>query len=352
MAQPSRLRLSLNRQHRTRTNLRHRAGRVAQAAMRRSMLWLIDGLGWTRTTLLQRHGFRRTWVQTSVGPLHLLEAQGQGSGPTWIFIHGFASQAADWAGLLQEMVPHCRRLVAVDLPGHGRSPITAAGLNAETLTEAGVQAVTQMLAPGERCVLVGNSMGGLGAVRCAQRLPERVAGLVLLSPAGAPMASAELDALLEVFNVSSLPTALQFVDRLYVNGCRARHITALAVMAQLNQPALQELLRHYRTYPFLTDAEVANLPTCLLVWGAGDEFFPTSSKAFYSGALNPERTQVVTPPEFGHTPFLDRPQAVARIMLAWAQQQQVHLGAPPPSGRAGRRAAAASVPAPPAAPPA
>jgi pimeloyl-ACP methyl ester carboxylesterase len=308
-----------------RANVTERAVHAAQTALRASMLALIDSVGWGKTKLLQRHGFRRVWVNTSVGPVHVLDAPGQGAGATWVFIHGFASQAVDWFGLLRDMQPKCRRLIALDLPGHGHSPVSAAGLNAETLTEAGVQAIGQLLAPHEQIVLVGNSMGGLGAVRYAQRVPDRVLAMVLLSPAGAPMAKDEIEALLQVFNINSLASALQFVDKLFVNGCRARHITALGVMAHLNRPALQSLLEQYRTYPFLTRKEVSELPPCLLVWGAGDEFFPNSSKHFYSTALDANRSQVATPKEFGHTPFLDRPHDVARIVLDWAHNSDIRL---------------------------
>jgi pimeloyl-ACP methyl ester carboxylesterase len=39
----------------------------------------------------------------------------------------------------------------------------------------------------KECILIGNSLGGFIATRFASKWPKLVAGLVLLSPAGAPL---------------------------------------------------------------------------------------------------------------------------------------------------------------------
>ena len=285
----------------------------------RGMLALIEALSTGRTLSLYARGFRAHRIVTRKGPVHILDAKGGSKGVTWAFVHGFASRASDWHSLMLLMLPHCARILAIDLPGHGRSPVTAAGLNAETLTEAGIEAIRQILGPQEQCVPVGNSMGGLGAIRLAQHLPERVPALALISPAGAPLDAGQMEALLASFAIQDLKAALGFVDRLYPDAGRARHLQARAILAYFNQPGLQSLLQHYRTYPFLRQDELGALPKCLLVWGQADAFFPPENRIFYEKGLRSAHTTVVTPERFGHTPFLDQPQAVAQVLLNWAR---------------------------------
>ena len=279
-----------------------------------AMLKLIGGVSATKAMLLGRKGFVQHRVATSVGPVQVFEAWGGGQGPTWVFLHGFASQATDWYPLLVRMLPYCRRIIAIDLPGHGRSPVPARGLIAETMTPAMCDAILDRLNAPEvsadpvarNCVLVGNSMGGLGAIRVAQHAADRVVGLVLVSPAGAPMQQPEMDALLALFDLRDIRSALRFIDKLYVNGCSARYLSALAALAHLNRPHLQDLLKLYRQYTFIRAEELYDLPQTLLIWGDEDTFFPPSSRNFYCRSLQPEKTEVVTPARFGHTPFLIR----------------------------------------------
>lgn len=94
------------------------------------------------------------------------------------------------------MVPLLRRLGerfavhAPDLPGFGRSPGPADVLDVPALARFLSQ--WMKVAGLRRAVLVGNSMGCQVAVDLAARLPDQVAGLVLLSPTMDPSAATRL----------------------------------------------------------------------------------------------------------------------------------------------------------------
>lgn len=81
-----------------------------------------------------------------------------------------------WEEDLDRLAESGHRAIAVDLPGFGDSPppeIDAPWTDVlATLDELGA----------ERFVLVGNSFGGAVAMRVAALAPERVAGLMLVSP--------------------------------------------------------------------------------------------------------------------------------------------------------------------------
>jgi pimeloyl-ACP methyl ester carboxylesterase len=103
---------------------------------------------------------------------------GTGGRPV-VLLHSSAGNVSHWAGLLPHL-RRTRRALALDLPGHGRSPAPPrwsipdqAEQVAETLTASGIRDF----------VLVGHSLGGAISVALAGAHPERVAGLFLLDPA-------------------------------------------------------------------------------------------------------------------------------------------------------------------------
>jgi alpha-beta hydrolase superfamily lysophospholipase len=67
--------------------------------------------------------------------------------------------------------------------GHGRTalPPTTEDLekDAEAFPEAVAQVMQALLQPDEQAFMWGNSLGGLVSVKVAQRLPDRIAGIVL-----------------------------------------------------------------------------------------------------------------------------------------------------------------------------
>jgi pimeloyl-ACP methyl ester carboxylesterase len=106
-----------------------------------------------------------------------------GSGPrTLVLIHGLAANAGFWRDNIPELARH-HRVIAVDLPGYGRSQKDAAypytlsffaATLARLVEELGVGAVN----------IVGHSMGGQIAMTLALQRPDLVESLVLVAPAG------------------------------------------------------------------------------------------------------------------------------------------------------------------------
>lgn len=91
------------------------------------------------------------------------------------FLHGFTQRGDSWAELWS-LLGDGRRLVAVDLPGHGGSPDTGA-----TLPEAARALAATWDALGiEESALVGYSLGGRLALFVAASLPARVTHLVTI----------------------------------------------------------------------------------------------------------------------------------------------------------------------------
>ena len=100
--------------------------------------------------------------------------------PCVVFIHGALNDHSVWTLLARWFAHHGYGVLAVDLPGHGRSagpPLPSVEALADwvlaLLDAAGVQ----------QAALVGHSMGSLIALEAAARAPERVTRLVMLGTA-------------------------------------------------------------------------------------------------------------------------------------------------------------------------
>ena len=109
-----------------------------------------------------------------------------------IFIHGAGLDHTVWTLPARHFARHGRNVIAVDLPGHGRSagtPLSSVEAMADWIID-----VIDALGVG-KTALVGHSMGSLVALDCAARHGERVRALALLgSTAPMPVADALLDA--------------------------------------------------------------------------------------------------------------------------------------------------------------
>ncbi len=100
---------------------------------------------------------------------------------TLVLIHGFAGSHRIWDGVLQ-FLPQELRVLAPDLPGHGRSLDVAGAGKARACAAAVINALDEREVNSFH--LAGHSFGGAVAVLVALQVPERVKTLTLLSPGG------------------------------------------------------------------------------------------------------------------------------------------------------------------------
>jgi pimeloyl-ACP methyl ester carboxylesterase len=97
--------------------------------------------------------------------------------PELVFVHGTAQNAHTWDTVALALRPH--PLVALDLPGHGRSSWRAdARYDPRSLADDIAVAIA-VLAPNAKAV-VGMSLGGLTSIALAVRHPELVRKLVIV----------------------------------------------------------------------------------------------------------------------------------------------------------------------------
>ena len=109
--------------------------------------------------------------------------------PTIVFVHGAANDHSVWALQSRYFALHGFNVLAVDLPGHGRSEGAALAS-----VEAIAAWIAQLLdATGvARAALVGHSLGSLVTLACAARHSNRVTKIALLGPAAPMLVGEEL----------------------------------------------------------------------------------------------------------------------------------------------------------------
>jgi len=114
------------------------------------------------------------------GPVHVVDFGGNPDGPAVVLVHGLGGSHLNW-DLLAPRLTGAARVVALDLPGFGRSE---PGERTASV-RANVAALARFLEQevGEPAVLVGNSMGGMISILLTGERPDLVSGLVLLDPA-------------------------------------------------------------------------------------------------------------------------------------------------------------------------
>ncbi|MGW1171763.1 alpha/beta fold hydrolase [Streptomyces sp. NPDC002550] len=121
-----------------------------------------------------------TVVSADGARLHV-EVHGPESAPPVVLSHGWTCSTAFWAAQIRDLATD-HRVIAYDQRGHGRSPASPA-CTTHTLADDLEAVLAQTLAPGEKALIVGHSMGGMTVMAAAARprFREHAAAVLLCS---------------------------------------------------------------------------------------------------------------------------------------------------------------------------
>jgi pimeloyl-ACP methyl ester carboxylesterase len=249
-----------------------------------------------------------------------------GEGPHLVFVHGLSGAWQNWL----EQLPHfarTHRVVALDLPGFGASPMPP--------WEISIPAYGRFLRDFcerleiEHCALVGNSMGGFIATEVAIAEADRVERLGLVSAAGITWARARREpaAVLGRIGRAAAPLAL----KLQLSGIRRprlRHRSFRGVFHDPNSlrrellwenivPALQspgyvDAITTLVGYDIRHRLEEIKDPT-LVVWGRNDRVVPVPAALGYKRRIG-DNAELHIFDQTGHVPQIERPVRFNRLL--------------------------------------
>src|SRR5262245_46787586 len=256
--------------------------------------------------------------QTTV---HVLEA---GQGKPLLLIHGGRSCACSFAPLIAAL-QNDFHVFAFDRPGHGLSD--EFNYRDTALREHAVDVITSVMVELKlpETNIVANSMGGLWALQFALAKPEGVSKLTLL---GEPAGSLEVP-------TSPPPPAGKDPTIHAVRGAFAARLVAdisrvpdELLQAELANQRLASFALSWNTLldEFMMDRqgthqlrpELKNLrPPTLIIWGDQDKLGPATLGVEMAQLAPNARCEVVR--DAGHLPWLDQPEACARLVIEFAK---------------------------------
>lgn len=277
-------------------------------------------------------------------PVHWVDFGGPADGPVAVCVHGLGGSFVNWMSLAPLLTGRYR-VVAVDLAGNGRTPITGRRADIRSnrrLIDGFVRAVFD-----EPVLLIGNSMGGLLSILQTAEQPETVARLVLIDPAVPPPRNRlpRDPRFLTGFLLMTLPFAGERLMSL--RGWRKQPVALVADTLKLvcRDPsrvdpelirASEQLAVERAGQPELDRAFLAaarslvgvlarpgryleaigsiTQPT-LLLFGAKDRLVPLASGRLVAGRRPDWR--FVVHPDLGHVPQIEDPAWTAQQILDW-----------------------------------
>ena len=241
--------------------------------------------------------------------------------PTVVFIHGAQNDHSVWALQTRYFAHHGYGVLAVDLPGHGRSK----GSALPTIEAMASWLLAVLDAAGvTNAVLVGHSMGSLIALEAACQAPARVKGLALVGTTY-PMKVA--DALLATARDDE-PRAIDMVN-IWSHSSIAHKPSAPAPGFYVMNGARRLMQRMSAINPdrlfftdfsacndYANDAVAAASVTCptLFLFGKKDAMTPARSTKALTAAI--AHGKVVTV-DAGHQMMAEAPDAVLDTLLAF-----------------------------------
>jgi pimeloyl-ACP methyl ester carboxylesterase len=250
---------------------------------------------------------------------------GPQSGKALVLVHGLSGAWQNWL----ETIPHFakdHRVIAMDLPGFGQSPMPEWEISIEEYGRFLHEFCDTL---GVRvCTVVGNSMGGFIAAEAATLQPSRFEKLVLVSAAGISHVRmrrqpAEVAARM---GIATAPLTMRLFDRgLRRPGLRRALFAGLFHAPQLlrtellyeffhngtGKPGVLPAVRGLIGYDILDRLEDVEVPT-LIVWGRNDHIVPPNDALGYGRRLQNSRTVIFD--KTGHVPMAERPVRFNRVL--------------------------------------
>jgi pimeloyl-ACP methyl ester carboxylesterase len=252
-------------------------------------------------------------------PVNYVDIGEQGDARPIVFVHGLGGQWQNWLENIPRFAEQ-RRVVAMDLPGFGLSPMPQDRITIDYYGRVVEDLCRQLdLAP---VVLVGNSMGGYVSAEVAIKFPETVERMLLLSAAGisqrnVPRTPALATARLLGLFIQGTPGP----QRLFAGRPNLRHWTLSGVVRHptlirpdlafegllkgAGKPGFLDALVTCLDYDFRDRLPEIGCPT-LVVWGRQDMIVPVRDADKFVELVPGSRKIILE--NTGHVPMVERPR--------------------------------------------
>lgn len=274
--------------------------------------------------LLAALGAQAPYEQVTVGGSRIALTR-RGKGRSVLCLHAVGHGARDFEALAQRIGGDGFEVIAIDFPGHGRSPADGQPIRAAHHGEiaAGVIAKLGLKRP----ILLGNSLGGGAAMTVAARDPKAVAGLVLCDTSGlvppSPLAAGFVQQMIGLFQsgvagAPSYPEAFAAYYRTVLPGepAKAQRDRVIAAAAPLAPVLVDAWTGFALPSNYLGDLIPSlTLPTWF-AWAKNDRVIAWDFCKAEAARFPNHRIDFF---EGGHSAFMEDPDAFAAGFRAFAK---------------------------------
>lgn len=244
-----------------------------------------------------------------------------GTGPLLVLVHGLPFHSGIWEAMLP-FLERRFRVVAVDLPGFGRSGDSPAVPSMEAYADVLGALIAEL--DGGPAIVVGHSMGGYALLNLALRAGTPLAGLVLLcSRATADQPDQAANRLAMALRLQT--ETADFVAEGMLPKMPAKGSADPAVLARIRKamdplrPAgIAWCQRAIAARPDTSARLGEILVPSLVVAGLQDAIIPLEESGIVAANLRNGRLVVLE--ATGHCPMFEKPRETAEAILAWARQ--------------------------------
>ena len=238
----------------------------------------------------------------------------RGTGAPLVLLQAFPFSRRLWADLVGPLAAR-QRVLAVDAPGFGESPLATGGFTIAGFADALAALLDELKLP--RATLLGVSLGGYTALAFAARHPDRLAALVLAdTKAGADSAEARAGretAIASIRHAGSDPYLAGSLPRLLSPAAPAARVAFLRAQAEARAPHLIAGIEALRDRPDRTaELPAIRVPT-LVIRGAHDQVTPEADMKRLAAGV-PGAT-FVSLPDAGHLAYVEAPDAFMQALV-------------------------------------
>jgi 4,5:9,10-diseco-3-hydroxy-5,9,17-trioxoandrosta-1(10),2-diene-4-oate hydrolase len=257
--------------------------------------------------------------------LHYLD---QGQGEPVVFIHGSGPGASGHSNFKQNyplFADAGYRVIVPDLPGYGASDKPDTQYTLEFFVSALAGLLDRLKI--QRCVLIGNSLGGAIALRLALDQPQRVSRLVLMAPGGL---MEKEQYYLQMEGIQKMGAAFAAGELKEADGMRRLLGLQLFDASLLTDETVNERVAVVREQPLcvLSTMQVPNMAArlgelnCPILgfWGMNDKFCPVSGADTMMQACRQIRFLLLS--ECGHWAMVEHRELFNRECLAFLAEGQ------------------------------
>ena len=243
---------------------------------------------------------------------------GNGDTTPVICVHGLGGNWQNWLETIPRLAQD-RRVLALDLPGFGESPMPPEKISISGYGQTVVDFARAVGIEGE-VDIIGNSMGGFVAAEIGINSPDFARRIVLCSAAGISITNLKRRPVLTAARITAAVTNLTLARRdAMAKRPGLRHLAmayvfrhpsliaadlAYQVLEGAGKPGFIDGLDALTDYDFRDRLDDVKVPV-LLVWGCEDNLVPVDDADEFE-RLIPDARKVILD-DTGHVPMLERP---------------------------------------------